>query len=89
MDYENKSFQNHNFEKLVIWQRAMKLTMDIYIVAKKLPKEELFAITSQIKRSAVSVPSNIAEGSKRSTNKDFRHFIYIFHRVLWRNYIPR
>ncbi len=63
------------YEKLLIWQKAMDLARLIYMVTKSFPKEELFGLTSQMRRSAVSIPSNIAEGSQRSGAKDFAHFI--------------
>ncbi len=63
------------FTNLSIWQKGMQLAHDIYQIAKKFPKEELFGITSQMRRSSLSIPSNIAEGSQRSTDKDFAHFI--------------
>lgn len=55
----------------------MKLARQIYIATKKFPKSEIYGITSQMRRSAVSVPSNIAEGSQRSSNKEFAHFLSI------------
>ncbi|MDQ7020268.1 MAG: four helix bundle protein [Candidatus Dojkabacteria bacterium] len=55
----------------------MNLVVDIYEISKSFPKDELFALTSQIRRSSVSIPSNIAEGSKRGTRKDYRNFIRI------------
>lgn len=65
----------HNFKELSIWQRSMDLTYLIYKVTAKLPSEERFNLTSQINRSAVSIPSNIAEGSGRNTDKDFIKFL--------------
>ena len=66
-----------DFTQLKIWQRSMKLTEEIYSVTKTFPKEELYGLTSQIRRSAISIPSNIAEGSQRHSRKDFSHFISI------------
>ena len=60
-----------------IWQSAMQLCNIIFIITKEFPKAELYSLTSQINRSAISVPSNIAEGSSRSSNKDFNRFIEI------------
>jgi four helix bundle protein len=54
-----------NFRNLLIWQKSMSLTTKIYNSTKKFPKEEIFALTSQIRRSSVSIPSNIAEGFGR------------------------
>ncbi|OGD95126.1 four helix bundle protein, partial [Candidatus Curtissbacteria bacterium RIFCSPLOWO2_01_FULL_37_9] len=57
-----------DFRKLEIWQRAHKLTLEVYKLSKKLPKEELYGLTSQVTRAAVSVESNIAEGESRYTD---------------------
>lgn len=53
----------------------MELVTEIFDLVKKFPKEEVYGLTSQIKRSAISIPSNISEGSRRGSRKDFRHFI--------------
>lgn len=66
-----------NYKNLMAWQKAMFLVKEVYTITKLYPKEELFALTSQTKRSAVSVPSNIAEGCGRKTKKDTSHFLYI------------
>lgn len=66
-----------DFHKLVIWQRSHQLTLDIYMLTQQFPKEELFGLTSQIRRSVSSIPTNIAEGCGRETNKDFAHFLQI------------
>lgn len=67
----------NNFKNLEIWQMAKSLTKDIYQITKKFPKEELFSITNQIKRSCVSIPANIAEGSGRNSPKEFIQFLSI------------
>ena len=67
----------HNFRELKIWKVALDITKQVYSVSAQLPVEERFGLQSQINRSAVSIPSNIAEGSGRNTNKDFRKFISI------------
>lgn len=67
----------HNFRKLTIWQDSIDLTVDVYKLVKQFPPEEKFNLTSQIKRSAVSVPSNIAEGAGRNSKKEFNHFLGI------------
>lgn len=65
-----------DYEKLNVWQKAHKLTLETYMLTKQLPKEELFGLTSQIRRAAVSVESNIAEGESRFSNADkIRFFI--------------
>ncbi|HUH61590.1 MAG TPA: four helix bundle protein, partial [Terracidiphilus sp.] len=66
-----------SFRDLHVWQRAMQLTVAIYRLTKDFPKEEQFGWTSQIRRSAISIPSNIAEGQGRSTNGEFRQFLSI------------
>ena len=67
----------HNFRKLDIWIKSMSLVKDLYLITKTFPKSEQFGITSQIQRAAVSVPTNIAEGSAKSSNKDFARFLEI------------
>ena len=67
----------HNFQNLTIWKEAMDLAQTIYATTKKFPKEEMYALSSQMQRAAVSIPSNIAEGAGRSTNKDFANFLSI------------
>ena len=63
-----------SFEKLLVWQKSRVLAGEIYKLTLKFPKEELFGMTSQIRRCSVSIPSNIAEGSSRKTNKDKARF---------------
>jgi len=65
------------YEELVVWQKAMPLAKMVYGLQKQLPKEEMYGLGDQIRRAAVSVPSNIAEGFGRETDKDFRHFLSI------------
>jgi len=67
----------HNFKELKVWKNAMSLTKAIYLITDQFPDKERFGLTSQIRRSAVSIPSNIAEGSGRGTDKDFVHFLHI------------
>lgn len=66
-----------NFKDLRIWQKGIEVVKDIYILTKKFPKEELYGLTSQMRRSAVSIPSNIAEGFRRYHNKEYKQFLYI------------
>ena len=66
-----------DFHKLGIWQRSHQLTLDVYKVSQAFPKDELFGLTSQIRRAASSIPTNIAEGCGRASNKDFAHFLQI------------
>ena len=67
----------HNIKELKIWQKAIDLTVDVYKATEKFPKEELYGLTSQIRRAAVSIPSNISEGAGRNSNNEFRHFLSI------------
>jgi four helix bundle protein len=66
-----------NFKDLLLWQEAHQLTLNVYEASKNFPKEEIFGITSQIRRAAVSIPCNIAEGCGRYTSKDFANFLQI------------
>lgn len=66
-----------NFKDLLIWQKSIELVIFVYKITKQFPDEEKYGLINQMRRSAVSIPSNIAEGHMRSTNKDFRQFISI------------
>lgn len=61
----------HNFKELKVWQKAVDLAVKIYTVSKSFPSEEKFGLVSQMRRSGVSVPSNIAEGCAKSSSKSF------------------
>ena len=63
--------------ELRAWQSAMSLVKDIYRITALFPKEEMYALTSQMRRAAVSIPSNIAEGAARGTDKEFAHFLHV------------
>ena len=67
----------NSHKDLVVWQKAIQLCKVVYGVTEKFPKEEIYGITSQMRRSIVSIPSNIAEGRSRNTTKDFLHFLSI------------
>jgi four helix bundle protein len=67
----------HNYNNLQIWQQAMDLVEEIYKLTASFPIEEKFGLVSQMTRAAVSIPSNIAEGAGRNSDKDFAHFISI------------
>ncbi|WP_085519121.1 four helix bundle protein [Marivirga sericea] len=67
----------HNYKKLKIWEKSMELSLLVYQITSTFPKEERFGLTSQIRRCAVSIPSNIAEGSSRDSSKDFSRFLRI------------
>ncbi len=66
-----------SYKDLEIWKRSMSLVTDIYTLTKKFPDEEKYGLTSQLCRSGISVPSNIAEGSSRKSTKELIHFLYI------------
>lgn len=67
----------HNFRELKIWKESLILVKNVYLLTSQLPKDEKFGLVSQINRCAVSIPSNIAEGSGRTTEKEFLHFLNI------------
>ncbi|WP_336960661.1 four helix bundle protein [Chryseobacterium contaminans] len=67
----------HNFKHLNIWKLSIELADEIYVITNSFPKNEEFGLKSQIRRCTVSVASNIAEGSSRSSNKDFNRFLEI------------
>jgi len=67
----------YSFEKPDVWQKGVQFVNDIYIVTHKFPKAEMFGLVSQIRRAAVSIIANIAEGSSRYSKKDFSRFIEI------------
>jgi len=64
-----------SYRDLVVWQLAMQLTKDVYQATETLPKSELYGLTSQLRRSAVSIPSNIAEGHARESSKEYLHHV--------------
>lgn len=67
----------HSFRDLRVWQEAMNLTEMVYMATRHFPKEEMYGLTSQMRRSAVSVPSNIAEGNGRKNRGEYRQFLGI------------
>ena len=67
----------HSHKDLIVWQKSMDLVVAIYKLTDKFPKSELYGITSQMRRSSVAIPSNIAEGRKRGGVKEYRHFLII------------
>jgi len=66
-----------SFRDLIVWQRAMQLTVAVYKLTQNFPREEQYGLTSQLRRSVVSVPSNIAEGQGRGSAGEFRQFLGI------------
>lgn len=66
-----------SFKELYVWQRAVELAKEVYRITGQLPREELFVMVSQMRRSTISISSNIAEGKKRKTKNDFLYFLRI------------
>jgi four helix bundle protein len=66
-----------SYRELIAWQKAMELVTRIYELTKDFPREEIYGLTSQIRRAAVSIPSNIAEGQGRDSRKEFLHHLSI------------
>ena len=71
-----------SYRDLIAWQKAMKFVTEIYQVTQRFPPEERYGITNQLRRASVSVPSNIAEGQARFSQKEFHHFLSQ-HAALW------
>ncbi|MBT8221458.1 MAG: four helix bundle protein [Bacteroidia bacterium] len=67
----------HNFKELLIWQRSIKLVETIYTISKSFPMAEQFGLRLQIRKAVVSIPSNIAEGSGRQTDRNFIQFLRV------------
>jgi four helix bundle protein len=65
------------YRELLAWQEAMKLAVMVYHVTWRFPREEIYGLTAQIRKSAVSIPSNIAEGAARNSTREFYHFLGI------------
>lgn len=69
--------KTQSYKDLIVWQKAIDLVVAIYKLTNLFPKEELYGLTSQIRRAAVSIPSNIAEGRHRGSKNDYLHFLRI------------
>ncbi|OGY36955.1 MAG: hypothetical protein A3E36_01145 [Candidatus Andersenbacteria bacterium RIFCSPHIGHO2_12_FULL_45_11b] len=67
----------NSYRDLIVWQKAIDLVTQLYKITNKFPREEIYGLTSQMRRSAVSIPSNIAEGRNRGTKKDYVQFLRI------------
>jgi len=67
----------YSHKDLIVWQKGIELSKQIYTLTEKFPREEIYGLTSQMRRAAVSIPSNIAEGRSRGTRKDFVQFLRI------------
>ncbi len=75
--FKGSSEMLKNYKDLKVWQKSYELCLEIYRITAKFPKEELYGLTSQIRRSVVSIPSNIAEGYGRKTTLDYISMLYI------------
>ncbi|HAV11695.1 MAG TPA: four helix bundle protein [Candidatus Moranbacteria bacterium] len=69
--------KSNSYKDLLVWQKSIDLVVDIYELTEKFPKSEAFGLVSQMRRAAVAIPSNIAEGQKRGHKKEFLQFLYI------------
>ena len=67
----------HNYKKLNVWVSSISLVKNIYKLTRKFPKDEMFVLTQQLRRAAISIPSNIAEGAGRYSNAQFKNFLQI------------
>jgi len=67
----------HNYKELKVWQKSRELVKFIYELTQKYPKEEIYSLTSQVRRAVVSIPSNIAEGAGHSSKKEFSRYLEI------------
>ena len=73
----NPTSSVQTFRELLVWQRSMELTVVVYRLTQDFPREEMFGLTSQLRRCATSIPSNIAEGQGRLNTREFRQFLGI------------
>jgi four helix bundle protein len=72
---ENKKIES--YKDLIVWQKGIELVNEIYVITKRFPKEEMFGMTNQMRRAAVSIPANIAEGWGRKSTKSYIQFVRI------------
>ncbi|MBO7073954.1 MAG: four helix bundle protein [Bacteroidales bacterium] len=75
--------KSSDYKQLIVWHKAMDLVVEVYSIVKLLPKEELYALSDQMRRAVVSIPSNIAEGLGRNSDKEFVQFLSISRGSLW------
>ena len=75
--------KSSDFTQLIVWQKSMDLTIIIYSLVKFLPREENYALSDQMRRAVVSIPSNIAEGQGRASDKEYVHFLAMARGSLW------
>ena len=77
MQLESSTMIGKNHRELLVWQKAMRLVVAVYDLVRRLPKEENYGLSDQMRRAAISITSNIAEGNARCSVKDMAHFFYI------------
>lgn len=75
--------KSSDFRQLKVWQKAMDLTIEVYKLVKLLPREELYSLSDQMRRAVVSIPSNIAEGQGRQTDREYVRFLSVARGSLW------
>jgi four helix bundle protein len=68
-----------SYKELIVWQKSMELTREVYTCTEKFPKSEMFGLINQMRRATVSIPSNIAEGFGRAHTKEYLHFLHTAH----------
>ena len=66
-----------SYKELIVWQKAIDLVVELYTLTEKFPKEDIYGLTSQMRRASVSIPSNIAEGRSRGSRREFRQFLLV------------
>ena len=74
---ENNRQKSRSYRDLNVWKLSIELVKDVYRITQKFPASEIYALTSQIRRAAISIPANIAEGQGRASSKEFRQFLGI------------
>jgi four helix bundle protein len=74
---EDKQQKSRSYRNLNVWKLSIELVKDVYRITQKFPATEIYGLTSQIRRAAISIPSNIAEGQGRTSSKEFRQFLGI------------
>lgn len=72
---DNSKTKINSYRDLIVWQKAMELVVEVYNLTDKFPKNEIYGLVSQMRRAAVSIPSNIAEGRRRGHRKEFKQFL--------------
>ncbi|MFH1653056.1 MAG: four helix bundle protein [Pseudomonadota bacterium] len=75
--YRKERMKTNSFKDLVVWQKSYKLVLEFYEITNNFPKHEMYSLVQQIRRAAVSIPSNIAEGYGRQYNKEYKQFLSV------------